>query len=71
MALPLSTLQSSGYSFQVEMAWEAVQRGLRVVEVPIVFVERAQGASKLNRSAIVESALLPWRLRRRNVATSR
>ena len=38
MALPLSTLQSSGYSFQVEMAWETVQRGLRVVEVPIVFV---------------------------------
>ena len=68
MALPLSTLQSSGYSFQVEMAWETVQRGLRVVEVPIVFVERAQGASKLNRSAVVESALLPWRLRRRKPA---
>jgi len=67
MALPLSTLQSSGYSFQVEMAWETVQRGLRVVEVPIVFVERARGASKLNRSAIVESALLPWRLRRRKL----
>jgi dolichol-phosphate mannosyltransferase len=71
MGLPISTLQSSGYSFQVEMVWETVQRGLRVVEVPIVFVERAQGASKLNRSAIVESALLPWRLRRRNVTTSR
>ena len=67
MALPLSTLQSSGYSFQVEMAWETVQRGLRVVEVPIVFVERARGASKLNRSAIAESALLPWRLRRRKL----
>ena len=70
-ALPLATLQSSGYSFQVEMAWETVQRGLRVVEVPIIFVERAQGASKLNRSVIVESALLPWRLRRRHVTTSR
>ena len=68
MALPLSTLQSSGYSFQVEMAWETVQRGLRVAEVPIVFVERAQGASKLNRSAVVESALLPWRLRRKRPA---
>ena len=71
MALPISTLQSSGYSFQVEMAWEAVQRGLRVVEVPIVFVERARGASKLNRAAIVESALLPWRLRQRHVTLSR
>ena len=70
LALPLATLQSSGYSFQVEMAWETVERGLRVVEVPIVFVERTQGASKLNRSAIVESALLPWRLRRRHVTAS-
>ena len=71
MALPLSSLRSSGYSFQVEMAWETVQRGLRVVEVPIVFVERAQGASKLNRSVIVESALLPWRLRRKHGTASR
>ena len=71
MALPLSTLRSSGYSFQVEMAWETVQRGLRVVEVPIIFVERAQGASKLNRSVIVESALLPWRLRRKHGTASR
>jgi dolichol-phosphate mannosyltransferase len=65
LAVPLTNLASSGYSFQVEMAWETVQRGLRVAEVPIVFVERAKGRSKLNRSAIVESALLPWRLRRR------
>jgi dolichol-phosphate mannosyltransferase len=70
-ALPLSALTSSGYSFQVEMAWETVQRGLRVVEVPIVFVERARGYSKLNRSVVVESALLPWRLRRRKAASAR
>ena len=68
LALPLATLASSGYSFQVEMAWETVQRGLRVVEVPIVFVERAKGRSKLNRSAILESALLPWRLRGRTAS---
>jgi dolichol-phosphate mannosyltransferase len=71
MALPLTDLKSSGYSFQVEMAWETVHRGFRVVEVPIVFVERAQGLSKLNRAAILESALLPWRLRRRNLAAAR
>ena len=70
-ALPLSALTSSGYSFQVEMAWETVQRGLRVVEIPIVFVERARGYSKLNRSVVVESALLPWRLRRRKAASAR
>ena len=68
LAVPLTNLASSGYSFQVEMAWETVQRGMHVVEVPIVFVERAKGRSKLNRSAIFESALLPWRLRRRSVS---
>ena len=70
-AMPLSTLKSSGYSFQVEMVWEAVQHGLRVVEVPIVFVERTQGRSKLNRAVMFESALLPWRLRRRRSTPSR
>jgi dolichol-phosphate mannosyltransferase len=63
-ALPLARLKSSGYSFQVEMVWEAVQRGFRVAEVPIVFVERVEGRSKLNWPAIVESMWLPWRLRR-------
>lgn len=64
LQLPLSELKSNGYSFQVEMLWETVRRGLRVVEVPIVFVERAQGRSKLNWKTIFESVWLPWRLRR-------
>ncbi len=61
--LPLKTLKSNGYSFQVEMLWETARRGLRVAEVPIVFVERAQGKSKLNSATILESVWLPWRLR--------
>ena len=69
--LPLASLKSNGYSFQVEMVWEAVERGLRVAEVPIIFVERAEGHSKLNGSVILESALLPWRLRRTRAAGSR
>ena len=63
MQLPLDTLKSNGYSFQVEMLWETLRRGMRVVEVPIVFVERAQGRSKLNWKTILESIWLPWRLR--------
>ena len=62
--LPLERLKSSGYSFQVEMAWETVRRGFRVAEVPIVFVERTQGRSKMNWPVILESIWLPWRLRR-------
>lgn len=62
--LPLARLKSSGYSFQVEMAWETVRRGLRVAEVPIVFVERTLGRSKMNWPVILESIWLPWKLRR-------
>ena len=64
--LPLERLKSSGYSFQVEMAWETVRRGFRVAEVPIVFVERTQGRSKMNWPVILESIWMPWRLRRSN-----
>lgn len=64
MRLPLARLKSSGYSFQVEMVWETVQRGLRVTEIPIVFVERTLGRSKMNWPVILESMWLPWKLRR-------
>lgn len=63
--IPLRQIASDGYSFQVEMLFEAVRRGCHVVEVPIVFVERRQGTSKLSRGVVLESLLMPWRLRLR------
>jgi dolichol-phosphate mannosyltransferase len=60
--LPLDGIVSDGYAFQVEMAWEARQAGGRIREIPIVFVERRQGASKMSGRVIAESVLLPWRL---------
>jgi dolichol-phosphate mannosyltransferase len=60
--LPLSSIVSDGYAFQVEMAWEAQRAGGRIAEVPITFTERAQGSSKMSAAVIVESVLLPWRL---------
>lgn len=63
--LPLEGIVSDGYAFQVELAWEAYAAGGRTVEIPITFVERRQGASKLSARVIAESALLPWRLARR------
>jgi dolichol-phosphate mannosyltransferase len=61
-ALPLASLASNGYAFQVEMLFEAVRRGSRVREVPIIFVERRRGRSKLSKGMIAESILMPWRL---------
>jgi dolichol-phosphate mannosyltransferase len=57
--LELDQVASQGYCFQVDLVWRALQRGLRVQEVPITFVERELGASKMNR-AIVGEAL--WRV---------
>ena len=60
--LPLASISSDGYAFIVELAWEASRAGLRCAEVPITFVERREGASKLSSGVIMESAIVPWRL---------
>ena len=60
--LPLERFVSDGYAFLVEMLFEAARRGARIGEVPIIFVERRQGASKLSSGVLVESMLTPWRL---------
>ena len=60
--LPLDSIRSDGYSFQVETLFEARRRGLAIGEVPIVFVERRVGASKMSGRVILESIFMPWRL---------
>ena len=64
-AIDLTHVRSDGYAFQVELAWKAHQAGGRILEVPITFVERREGASKLSWRVIAESAVLPWRLIKR------
>jgi dolichol-phosphate mannosyltransferase len=61
-ALPLDRFVSDGYSFLVEMLFAASIRGARVAEVPITYVERRLGQSKMSRAVILESAITPWRL---------
>lgn len=61
-AIPLDRLLSDGYAFLVEMLYEAARHGCRIGEVPIIFVERRQGHSKLSRRVLVESLIMPWRV---------
>jgi dolichol-phosphate mannosyltransferase len=68
LALPLDRIISDGYSFQVETLYEALRAGCTVGEVPIVFVERREGESKLSRGVLLESLLMPWRLRMRGLS---
>ncbi|HEY0193180.1 MAG TPA: polyprenol monophosphomannose synthase [Kofleriaceae bacterium] len=62
-AIDLSSITSNGYSFQIEMKYRALRRGLRVVETPIVFVDRRVGQSKMSRAIFVEGLLKVWGLR--------
>ncbi|MFM1796084.1 MAG: hypothetical protein RLZZ340_761, partial [Actinomycetota bacterium] len=64
--LPLRQVSSHGYSFQVEMAWRSIQQQASVKEVPITFVERELGASKMNTAIVLEALWLvtKWGLAR-------
>ncbi|MFI5176934.1 MAG: polyprenol monophosphomannose synthase [Vicinamibacterales bacterium] len=60
--LPLDHAGASGYAFLTEMLYEAARAGCRIGEVPIVFVERREGYSKVSGHVLFESLLTPWRL---------
>jgi dolichol-phosphate mannosyltransferase len=60
--MPIADMVSDGYSFLVEMLYEAHRRGLRIGEVPIIFIERRLGQSKLSGNVLLESLIMPWRL---------
>ncbi|GGQ93798.1 polyprenol monophosphomannose synthase [Kitasatospora griseola] len=59
----LQSVRSNGYSFQVEMNYRVVKRGMRIAEVPIRFEERVEGMSKMSLGVQLESAVAPWKLR--------
>jgi dolichol-phosphate mannosyltransferase len=63
--VPLQEVVSDGYAFLVELLYEASRRGARIGEVPIIFVERRQGQSKVSTAVLIESLITPWRLRLR------
>jgi dolichol-phosphate mannosyltransferase len=65
-ALDIDTVVADGYAFQVELALRAHAGGFRVVEIPITFTERAEGASKMSRSIVLEAL---WRVPRWGLET--
>ena len=62
-ALDLETVQSSGYAFQIELTYRAARRGFQIVEVPITFVDRRVGKSKMSRRIVAEALWMVWRIR--------
>jgi dolichol-phosphate mannosyltransferase len=64
-ALPLNEVSGRGYGFQVEMTYRAILQGFDVIEIPITFVDRQQGSSKMSGGIVLEAARLVPELRRR------
>jgi dolichol-phosphate mannosyltransferase len=62
-SIDLDAVKSNGYSFQIELTYRAIRRGMRVVEVPIVFVDRRAGQSKMSRRIFLEAVGMVWKLR--------
>ncbi len=62
-AIDLASVDSAGYSFQVEMKYRALRRGFDVMEVPIHFEDRTVGESKMSLMVQLESVVMPWKLR--------
>ncbi|MFD3405257.1 polyprenol monophosphomannose synthase [Kribbella sp. NPDC058693] len=60
--IDVASIASNGYSFQVEMNYRTVKRGLKIAETPIRFEERTEGVSKMSLKVQLESALMPWKL---------
>lgn len=61
-ALNLEDVRSNGYSFQIELTHKLWRQGMRILEVPIIFTERAQGHSKMSGHIIREAVVMVWRL---------
>ena len=66
-SLDLDSITSNGYSFQIETNFMAWKKGFRVCEVPIVFVDRRAGVSKMSKHIIYEAAWMVWRLKFRSL----
>lgn len=62
-AIDLDQVKSGGYSFQIEMNFKAWKKGFRFCEIPIIFVERRVGASKMSKSIVIEAVFMVWKLR--------
>ena len=62
-SINLDKITSNGYSFQIEMNFKTWKKGFRVKEIPIIFVDRAEGSSKMSKQIVYEAIFMVWKLR--------
>ena len=66
-SINLNNIKSNGYSFQIEMNYKAWKHGFKVIEIPIIIVDRIFGHTKMSKSVIVEAVFMVWKLRLRSM----
>jgi dolichol-phosphate mannosyltransferase len=66
-AIDLDGITSNGYAFQIEMSYKAWKKGFHLVEIPIVFLDRRIGTSKMSRHIVYEALFMLWKLRFRSL----
>lgn len=62
-AIDLNNIHSNGYSFQIEMNYKAWKKKYRLCEIPITFVDRVHGTSKMSKKIVYEAVFMVWKLR--------
>jgi dolichol-phosphate mannosyltransferase len=66
-AIDLDKVKSNGYAFQIEMSFKAWKKGFRLVEIPIIFLDRRSGVSKMSKRIVYEAVFMLWTLRLRSL----
>lgn len=67
--IDLTRIRSNGYAFQIEMNYRAWRNKARVLEIPIIFVDRVAGVSKMSKNIVFEAAFLVWKLKLTTIFT--
>jgi dolichol-phosphate mannosyltransferase len=66
-AIDLDEIKSNGYAFQIEMTFKAWKKGFKIKEIPIIFVDRVKGTSKMSKKIVREAVIRVWKLRIRSM----
>ena len=66
-AIDLNNIKSNGYAFQIEMTFKAWKKGFKIKEIPITFVDRVKGTSKMSKKIVREAVMRVWKLRIRSM----
>lgn len=66
-AINLDKIKSNGYAFQIEMTYKAYKKNFKIDEIPIIFMDRVMGSSKMSKKIVREAVFMVWKLRFRSV----